>query len=289
MYMPAALTAKAAARCRGPNYSSTETASERSLSSLSVGGLQNVLAFQVPGYGRSTSLLAHLAARAFWSVADWEQCSRSAPNTTNAIMSAATHEPLSNTAGAGTAQSPKPGALVSIFSADHKDMMLLGYYTALLKLFDGASNQNDPTVCTKAEEIVDWLGYVVIIVIYILRHFWLEVTNLRHMLAARIVRALLFAAFTLCIHSQPLSCSLPRHTVGNSTVDVDRSEHLHTLSFVQGAIMLTLALIASETCRRQLMASDEEAVAEAEHPMTTVATASPTTAAAPSDTATTSA
>ena len=137
-------------------------------------------------------------------------------------------------------------SLKSIFEGNHKDVMLLAYYTALLKLFDGANAEADPTKCSVAEEVVDWIGYGVVVIVYIVRHFYLERNDpiiKKRPLWVKIVRCILFSILILCIHSQPISCSLPN------------SKALHTLSFIQGALAMTLAVIASEVCRKELFPS----------------------------------
>eukprot|EP00117_Sycon_ciliatum_P025916 scpid83794/ scgid21398/ len=153
---------------------------------------------------------------------------------------------------------PGVNTIVEVFAGDHKDIMLLAYFTTIIKLF-GGSSKGDSTVCLTSEEVVDWLAYCVIVCIYIFRHFVLSHTG---KLLQRIARTALFSLFALCLHDQPISCSLPRMkdflvVVGNGTSAAEYvpGEGLGTLHYTQGAIMLTLALITTELFRRDVTAT----------------------------------
>lgn len=118
-----------------------------------------------------------------------------------------------------------------LFKADHKDAVLIAFYTAVLKIFAGSGQDSDPTRCTKAEHIVDWLTLGIVLFVYVARHFLIVQT--RRPLWLRLGRCLLLLVFLLSTHSQPVACAIP-------------SSHLSTLSYVQGSIMLVLALIATQ-------------------------------------------
>eukprot|EP00117_Sycon_ciliatum_P026767 scpid85680/ scgid21895/ len=150
-------------------------------------------------------------------------------------------------AEAGVNDVPLESDLTEILTGDHKDVMLLGYMTAIIRLFDGANGEGNPGICSTVEEVVDWISFAVVVIIFTVRHFILiPKGKVWH----RVLRGLLFTSFALCVHSQPISCSLPRTTTtvnGTSTVKV---MGLSTLHYVQGAVMLTLAIIATEFFRQ---------------------------------------
>eukprot|EP00117_Sycon_ciliatum_P004007 scpid95598/ scgid8553/ len=146
-----------------------------------------------------------------------------------------------------------------LFGADYKDVLLLGYFTALVKLFNAQSESGDPSDCPIAEEVIDWLGYAAMVIIYVIRHFFVLPITPRHVFR-RLVRCLIFAVFALCIHSQPISCSLPRptHLPVNGTDCGPRdgaaaSDYLRTLHYIQCAVVLTLAIIATELLRQEVL------------------------------------
>eukprot|EP00117_Sycon_ciliatum_P017406 scpid63536/ scgid16414/ len=157
---------------------------------------------------------------------------------------------------AGVPDVPGAATITSIFAGDHNDVMILGYMTAIVKLFDGANDEDNPTVCTTTEEFVDWLAFAVVVAVYITRHFVLKPKG---KMWHRVFRSILFALFALCIHNQPISCSLPRASLsmpenGTSTMS-DTGAGLATLHYVQGATMLTLAIIATEFFRQKEVTS----------------------------------
>ena len=118
-----------------------------------------------------------------------------------------------------------------LFKADHKDVVLFAFYSAVLKLFAASGQDSDPTRCSQAEHIVDWLTLGIVLFVFGVRHFL--IIHTRRPLWLRLGRCVLLVVFLLITHSQPIACALP-------------SNHLSTLSYVQGAIMLVLALAATQ-------------------------------------------
>eukprot|EP00117_Sycon_ciliatum_P034307 scpid86462/ scgid26209/ len=196
------------------------------------------------------------------------------PSTFGISPSSNGTSPSSNGTSASASEKKKQAggdtqaSLGSVFMGDAKDMMLIGYYNTLIKLSDGFSDPPDPTLCSDTEQIIDWIAYGVIVIIYIVRHF-VEKDLLALKKSEKIARCLVFLLFNLCLHSQPIACSLPREysqgDTGNlintttGAVNLAGSEHLSLLSYIQGAVLLTMTVAVTTLCPKLLRSEKKPA------------------------------
>lgn len=145
---------------------------------------------------------------------------------------------LAVTAAAATKQIPTGSSakrgLLELFAGDQADVTLISSFSGAIAYIDASAEASDTESCTDSERIAGWSFFGLVVLIYILRHFWLERKKYSSKpMWFRLMRCFVFAIFMLTLNEQPLVCEVSA---------VSKSD----VRYGQAAIWTGLALFASQ-------------------------------------------
>ena len=146
--------------------------------------------------------------------------------------------------------------LYGIFAGDRTDLTLLGGYNSIIIFLDAGSDPANPTQCSGAQTVCSWIVFGVVMVIYAGRHSrglkqavyrcmgkWTTITgddeaNKTSHSGFRWwfypLRAVVFGGFLLCMHNQPISCSIAK-------------DRLKDLRFAHATAIVLMSMVANVT------------------------------------------